>query len=39
MKSFPNATFFRDFRVMLDKMGRIDAVTVSTPDHRTLWLR
>ncbi len=35
MKSFPNATFFRDFRVMLDKMGKeIDAVTVSTPDHQ-----
>ncbi len=31
---FPNVPRFRDFRVMLDKMGsQIDAVTVSTPDH------
>lgn len=31
---FPNVPHFRDFRVMLDKMGKsIDAVTVSTPDH------
>ncbi len=30
----PNARFFTDFRVMLDKMGNeIDAVVVSTPDH------
>ena len=31
---FPKAKFFKDFRVMLDKMDKdIDAVTVSTPDH------
>ncbi|HXQ80353.1 MAG TPA: Gfo/Idh/MocA family oxidoreductase [Opitutaceae bacterium] len=31
---FPGVPHFRDFRVMLDKMGgQIDAVTVSTPDH------
>ncbi len=30
----PQASFHRDFRVMLDKHDReIDAVTVSTPDH------
>jgi predicted dehydrogenase len=30
----PNAKRFRDFRQMLDKMGKeIDAVVVSTPDH------
>ena len=32
--NYPKATRFRDFRKMLDKMGKdIDAVTVSTPDH------
>lgn len=31
---FPNAKKYRDFRVMLDEMGKsIDAVTISTPDH------
>ncbi len=31
---FENAAKFSDFREMLDKMGdKIDAVTVSTPDH------
>lgn len=31
---FPGVPHFRDFRVMLDKLGnQIDAVTVSTPDH------
>jgi predicted dehydrogenase len=31
---FPGVPRFRDFRVMLDNLGnRIDAVTVSTPDH------
>ena len=31
---FPKAQKFRDFRKMLDEMGKsIDAVTVSTPDH------
>ena len=33
-EKFPDARFFTDFRVMLDRMGRqIDAVVVSTPDH------
>lgn len=33
-KSFPKAADFRDYRVMLDKLGKgIDAVIVSTPDH------
>lgn len=33
-KKWPNAPYYRDFREMLDKEGdRIDAVTVSTPDH------
>ncbi len=33
-KRFPAARRFKDFRRMLDEMGReIDAVTVSTPDH------
>ena len=32
--NYPKAKFYRDFRVMLEKEGkRIDAVTVSTPDH------
>lgn len=31
---FPKVPRFRDYRVMLDKMGRnIDAVVVTTPDH------
>lgn len=33
-EAFPNAEQFHDYREMLDKMGdKIDAVTVSTPDH------
>ncbi len=33
-KKYPDAKFYRDFRQMLEQMGdRIDAVTVSTPDH------
>ncbi|MDG0993147.1 MAG: Gfo/Idh/MocA family oxidoreductase [Akkermansiaceae bacterium] len=33
-KKFPKAPRFKDFRVMLDKMGDdIDAVAISTPDH------
>jgi predicted dehydrogenase len=33
-EEFPDVPRFRDFRVMLEKMGnQIDAVTVSTPDH------
>ncbi len=32
--SFPDAKKYNDFREMLDEMGdKIDAVTVSTPDH------
>lgn len=34
VKNFPNAKYYKDFRVMLDKEGKgIDAVSVSTPDH------
>ncbi len=34
LKKYPAAKFYRDFRQMLDEMGKeIDAVTVSTPDH------
>lgn len=33
-QQFPNAKKFRDYRQMLDAIGKdIDAVTVSTPDH------
>ena len=33
-KQFPKAKQFKDYRVMLDKMGKeIDAVIVATPDH------
>ena len=33
-KKYPDAKFYKDFRQMLEQMGdRIDAVTVSTPDH------
>lgn len=29
-----SATFFRDYRVMLDELGgKVDALTISTPDH------
>ena len=32
--SFPNARKYKDFRKMLDEMGKeIDAVMISTPDH------
>ena len=31
---YPNARQFKDYRVMLDKMGKeIDAVVIGTPDH------
>src|SRR5260221_384088 len=34
VKSFPNAKYYKDFRIMLDKEHKhIDAVSVSTPDH------
>lgn len=33
-ENFPSAKKYRDFRKMLDEMGKdIDAVTISTPDH------
>jgi predicted dehydrogenase len=33
-QSFPNAPYYKDFRVMLEKeKNNIDAVSVSTPDH------
>ena len=33
-KAYPDVPRFRDFRQLLDKLGnKIDAVTVSTPDH------
>ena len=32
-KSYPKAKKYRDFRVMLEKENRIDAVVVATPDH------
>ncbi len=33
-KKYPDVPRFKDFRVMLDKLGKnIDAVAVSTPDH------
>ncbi|MGI9543406.1 MAG: Gfo/Idh/MocA family protein, partial [Cyclobacteriaceae bacterium] len=33
-ESFPKATYYKDFRKMLEKEGEnIDAVSVSTPDH------
>lgn len=32
--NFPNAKYYKDYRVMLDKESKsIDAVSVSTPDH------
>ncbi|MGD0743721.1 MAG: Gfo/Idh/MocA family oxidoreductase [Verrucomicrobiota bacterium] len=34
LQKYPQAKFFRDFRIMFDEIGRsIDAVIVSTPDH------
>jgi predicted dehydrogenase len=34
IKKYPGAKIYKDFRKMLDEMGKsIDAVTVSTPDH------
>ncbi len=33
-KNFPDAKYYKDFRIMLDKEHKnFDAVTVSTPDH------
>ncbi|MGB8195060.1 MAG: Gfo/Idh/MocA family oxidoreductase [Chitinophagaceae bacterium] len=34
VKAFPNAKYYKDFRVMLEKEGsNIDAVSISTPDN------
>ncbi|MBK8946237.1 MAG: Gfo/Idh/MocA family oxidoreductase [Ignavibacteriae bacterium] len=30
---YPNARFYKDFRVLLEKEKNIDALTISTPDH------
>ena len=30
---FPNAAFYQDYRIMLEKEKGIDAVTISIPDH------
>jgi len=33
-QKYPNAKLFKDYRVMLDEMGKeIDAVLIATPDH------
>ena len=32
-RRFPEARFYRDFRVMLEKEKSIDAVDIATPDH------
>jgi predicted dehydrogenase len=31
--NFPKAKLFADYRIMLEEMKEIDAVTISTPDH------
>ncbi len=34
MEKYPGATFFQDYRIMLERLGdKIDAVSISTPDH------
>jgi len=30
---FPKAKLYADYRIMLEEMKEIDAVTISTPDH------
>jgi predicted dehydrogenase len=32
-KNYPNATFYKDFREMLEKEKSLDAVDIATPDH------
>ncbi len=32
-KKYPNAKFYKDWRVMLEKEKELDAVIISTPDH------
>jgi predicted dehydrogenase len=32
-QKYPNATFYKDFREMLEKEKSLDAVLISTPDH------
>lgn len=32
-EKYPNARFYDDFRVLLDKEKNVDALTISTPDH------
>src|ERR1039457_6202200 len=34
-KKYPNAKFYKDFRIMLEKEKSLDAVIVATPDHRS----
>lgn len=33
IKAFPDAKLYSDYRVMLEEMDEVDAVTISTPDH------
>src|SRR5690606_30331517 len=33
VKDFPQAKLYADYRIMLEEMKEIDAVTISTPDH------
>lgn len=33
VEAFPKAKLYNDYRIMLDEMKEIDAVTISTPDH------
>ena len=33
LQKYPGATFYRDWRELLDKEKNIDAVVISTPDH------
>lgn len=32
-EKFPKAKKYKDYRILLDQMSNIDAITVSTPDH------